>query len=79
MIRVQFNFNFIRVINSDLYYIHFVINGISCNLIGSHECDFNINDRHEKILHFDWLRAVQFLGNIHCQKIEIQSQEKRFP
>jgi hypothetical protein len=26
-----------------LYYIHFEINGVSCNLIGSQECDFSTN------------------------------------
>jgi hypothetical protein len=25
------------------YYIHFEINGVSCNLIGSQECDFSTN------------------------------------
>jgi hypothetical protein len=26
-----------------LYYIHFEINGVSCNVIGSQECDFSTN------------------------------------
>jgi hypothetical protein len=26
-----------------LYYIHFEINGVSCNLIGSQVCDFSTN------------------------------------
>ena len=26
-----------------LYYIHFEINGVSCNLIGSQDCDFRTN------------------------------------
>jgi hypothetical protein len=26
-----------------IYYIHFEINGVSCNLIGSQECDFSTN------------------------------------
>jgi hypothetical protein len=29
--------------NTRLYYIHFEINGVSCNLIGSQECDFSTN------------------------------------
>ena len=32
----------------------------------------------KKFLHFDWLRAVQFLGNTQCQKKEIQYQKKKF-
>jgi hypothetical protein len=28
---------------TSLYYIHFEINGVSCNLIGSQECDFSTN------------------------------------
>jgi hypothetical protein len=35
--------NFIRQMNFILYYIHFEINGVSCNLIGSQECDFSTN------------------------------------
>ena len=31
----------------------------------------------KKILHFDWLRAVQFLGNTVLKK-EIQCQKKKF-
>ncbi len=31
----------------------------------------------KKILHFDWLRAVQVLGNIVPEK-EIQCQKKKF-
>jgi hypothetical protein len=26
-----------------VYYIHFEINGVSCNLIGSQECNFSTN------------------------------------
>jgi hypothetical protein len=26
-----------------IYYIHFEINGVSCNLIGSQVCDFSTN------------------------------------
>jgi hypothetical protein len=29
--------------NFAIYYIHFEINGVSCNLIGSQECDFSTN------------------------------------
>jgi hypothetical protein len=29
--------------NNNVYYIHFEINGFSCNLIGSQECDFSTN------------------------------------
>jgi hypothetical protein len=28
---------------TSLYYTHFEINGVSCNLIGSQECDFSTN------------------------------------
>jgi hypothetical protein len=30
-------------LNFTFYYIHFEINGVSCNLIGSQECDFSTN------------------------------------
>jgi hypothetical protein len=29
--------------NNTIYYIHFEIIGVSCNLIGSQECDFSTN------------------------------------
>jgi hypothetical protein len=34
------NFSFLK---GEYYYIHFEINGVSCNLIGSQECDFSKN------------------------------------
>ena len=39
--------------------------------------DFPINNIHEKFLHSDWLRAVQFLGNTVPKK-EIQCQKRKF-
>jgi hypothetical protein len=32
-----------HVYNLTLYYIHFEINGVSCNLIGPQDCDFSTN------------------------------------
>ena len=38
-----FRCQLIKVSDFAFYYIHFEINGVSCNLIGSQECDFSTN------------------------------------
>jgi hypothetical protein len=40
--------------NITLYYIHFEINGVSCNLNGSQECDFSTNHTPSSAIHAEF-------------------------
>jgi hypothetical protein len=51
--------------NNNVYYIHFEINGFSCNLIGSQECDFSTNRTHSSAIRAEiallWTNHIRVL------------------
>ncbi len=47
---------------------------VHCDAI-THCSDLSLNNIHEKFLHSDWLRAVQFLGNTVQKKKKFSAKK----
>ena len=63
-----------------IYFIHFEINGVSCNLIGSQECDFSTNrtpvltSANQSYLIIGFKQPIKFNKNVIWQ----MSKNKKF-